>query len=83
MTTSTSALVPTRFLAQPLALLLAVAAWKTTSDLLSTPFDVARLHYSFAVRLGVARRSKLDGRVVEQALGTLERLSLGIFARRR
>jgi hypothetical protein len=61
---------------------LATAARQATSRMLALPFDIARAQYASAVRLGVVRRSMLDGRAFEQSLGAIERLTLGVFARR-
>jgi hypothetical protein len=61
--------------------LLAVAR-QATSGFLAAPFNIARAQYSAAVQLGFVRRSMLDGRAVEQSLAALERLSLGVLARR-
>lgn len=57
------------------------AVRRAASGLLALPFDAVRAQYGAAVELGLIRRSMLDGRAFEQALGALERLSLGAFAR--
>lgn len=57
------------------------AVRRAASGLLALPFDAVRAQYGAAVELGLIRRSMLDGHAFEQALGALERLSLGAFAR--
>lgn len=49
---------------------------------LALPFDVARSLYAKAVQVGLIERSMLANRDFELALGALEGLALGPFARR-
>ncbi|MBK1682558.1 MULTISPECIES: hypothetical protein [Rhodoferax] len=55
---------------------------KTTSQLLSLPFDLARANYAAAVRLGLIKNSLLNSARFEQRLGAAERLTLGPWARK-
>jgi hypothetical protein len=52
-----------------------------TKALLALPFDLARSQYASAVQAGLLQRSMLASRDFEHALGALERLTLGSFAR--
>ena len=47
------------------------------------PFDAVRAQYARAARAGLIQRSMLAQRDFERALGSLERLLLGPWARRR
>ena len=46
------------------------------------PFDAMRFSYATAVQRGLVRRSMLDSRDVEKALGAMERALLGPLARK-
>jgi hypothetical protein len=50
--------------------------------LLRVPFDAMREQYASAVRAGLIERSLLDSASFERKLGTLERATLGPWARR-
>jgi hypothetical protein len=50
-------------------------------DVLGLPFDVARAQYARAVQLGLIERSMLASRDFSRALGSLEKLTLGPWAR--
>ena len=50
--------------------------------LLSLPFDAVRLHYAACVQAGLIRPSILESRDLERALASMERLTLGPWARR-
>ena len=49
---------------------------------LALPFDAVRAQYGRAVQVGLIERSMLGGRDFERALGSLEKLILGPWARR-
>ncbi len=51
-------------------------------DVLGLPFDVARAQYAAAVQWGLVERSMLASRNFAHALGALEQLALGPWARR-
>jgi len=61
-------------LPMPLLVTPLLACWRL-------PFDTLRVMYGNAVQAGLLRRSMLDGRRLEQALGEAERLLLGPLAR--
>jgi hypothetical protein len=50
--------------------------------LLSLPFDALREQYAQAARAGIVKRSLVASGHFERALGALEQLSYGPFARR-
>ena len=54
----------------------------TTALLLGLPFDLARANYARAVRLGFLENSLLKSARFERELSEIERLSLGMWARR-
>jgi hypothetical protein len=58
------------------------AAWKIGKAIAALPFDAIRFQHAGAVQAGFIRNSMLESRNFEQALGALERLSLGPLARR-
>ena len=58
------------------------AAWHACTVLAAAPFDVIRAQHANAVKAGLVRKSLLESRNFERALGALERLSLGPLARR-
>ena len=58
------------------------AAWKAGKMLAALPFDALRFGYAGAVRAGLVENSMLASRDFEQALGRLERVTLGPLARR-
>jgi hypothetical protein len=58
------------------------AAWKLARTIAAMPFDAIRFQHASAVQAGLIRNSMLESRNFEQALGALERLSLGPLARR-
>lgn len=58
------------------------AAWQAGQKLVSWPFDALRLQHAQAVQAGLMPNSMLASRNFEQALGALERLTLGPLARR-
>jgi len=55
---------------------------RTSQLALGLPFDVARETYAKAVRLGLIADSMLAEARFEQKLGTMEKLTLGPWARR-
>jgi len=55
---------------------------RATTSVLVLPFDIAREMYSKAVQVGVLRNSMLASRDFSQALGVLEKTTLGPWARR-
>ena len=57
-------------------------ATKATMDVLALPFDAMRFAYARAVNAGRLPRSMLANRDFERSLGALERLTLGLWARR-
>ncbi len=59
----------------------AAAATRALSGLLALPFDAARAQYGTAVQWGLAPRSMLAARDVENTLSALEKLTLGPLAR--
>ena len=54
---------------------------KTTSLVLSQPFDMARAQYAFGVRAGVFQNSLLACARFERNISSLEKLTLGPWAR--
>ncbi len=58
------------------------AAAHTAIDCMRLPFDAAREQYAQGVQAGLIQRSMLAARDFEQALGSLEQLTLGPLARR-
>jgi hypothetical protein len=54
---------------------------KTSRILLDLPFDLARERYAQAVRIGFIEDSILAQAKFGQYLGTMEKLSLGLWAR--
>ena len=58
------------------------AVSRTGQQALAYPFDGVRAQYAYAVRAGLIRRSMLAHRDFERALGAVERLCLGPWARR-
>lgn len=54
----------------------------TTSLILGLPFDLARANYAQAVRLGFFEHSLLKSARFSRDIGEIERLSLGLWARR-
>ena len=57
------------------------AATGIAMDVLGLPFDVARAQYARAVQLGMIERSMLASRNFSRVLGSLEKLTLGPWAR--
>jgi hypothetical protein len=57
------------------------AAFKLARAIAAAPFDALRFQHASAVRAGFIRNSILESRDFEQALGALERTSLGPLAR--
>jgi len=55
---------------------------QTTALILGLPFDLARANYAHAVRLGFLENSLLKSARFERELSEIERLSLGLWARR-
>ncbi len=55
---------------------------QTTALILGLPFDLARANYARAVRLGFLENSLLKSARFERELSEIERLSLGLWARR-
>jgi hypothetical protein len=60
----------------------ATAASRAAQQTLALPFDAIRAEYVGAVRAGLIQRSMLAQRDFERVLGTVERFSLGPWARR-
>ncbi len=58
------------------------AARSLARAIAALPFDTIRFQHASAVQAGLIRNSMLESRDFEQALGALERLSLGPLARR-
>ena len=58
------------------------AALQVGVGALRLPFDAARAQYAKCVQVGLIERSMLASRDFECALGALEKLSLGLLARR-
>ena len=58
-----------------------IAATGIALDVLGLPFDVARAQYARAVQLGMIERSMLASRDFSRVLGSLEKLTLGPWAR--
>ncbi len=54
----------------------------TTSLILGLPFDLVRASYARAVRLGLIEHSMLKSARFAQELCEIERLTLGLWARR-
>lgn len=54
----------------------------TATLVLGLPFDLARALYAHAVRFGLIEHSLLKSARFERNLGTVERLTLGPWARR-
>lgn len=57
------------------------AATGVAMDVLGLPFDIARAQYARAVQLGMIERSMLASRDFSRVLGSLEKLTLGPWAR--
>lgn len=57
-------------------------AWCGGQALVHWPFDALRLQHAQAVQAGLVRRSLLESRDFERGLAALERLTLGLLARR-
>jgi hypothetical protein len=57
------------------------ALGKTTSLALSQPFDMARAQYAFGVRAGLFQNSLLACARFERNISSLEKLTLGPWAR--
>lgn len=55
---------------------------RTTSLILGLPFDLARANYARAVRFGLIEHSMLKSARFAKELSEIERLSLGLWARR-
>jgi hypothetical protein len=55
---------------------------QTTALILGLPFDLARANYARAVRLGLLENSLLKSARFSRELSEIERLSLGLWARR-
>jgi hypothetical protein len=72
---------PTPLAAPPDGAAVARAAAHAMSTLLALPFDAARAQYGTAVQWGLAPRSMLAARDVENTLSALEKLTLGPLAR--
>lgn len=53
----------------------------TTKLALGWPFDMARVNYARAVRLGLIEHSLLQGAKFERELAEMERHTLGLWAR--
>lgn len=66
----------------PLLVDSACAAARAGTGILRLPFDTARAHHARCVQTGIIERSMLASRDFECALGAVERLTLGPFARR-
>jgi hypothetical protein len=60
---------------------LALAVWDWRSTAVAAPFDLARSEYAAGVQCGFIERSILASAAYERGLGTLERQTLGPFAR--
>ena len=54
---------------------------QTASPILSLPFDLARVNYAQAVRLGLIEHSLLKSARFAQELRKIEQLTLGPWAR--
>ncbi|MBB1076571.1 hypothetical protein HUU62_19405 [Rhodoferax sp. 4810] len=54
----------------------------TASLILGLPFDLARANYAHAVRLGFIEHSMLKSARFAKELTEIERLTLGLWARR-
>ncbi len=54
---------------------------RTSQLMLGLPFDLAREQYARAVRIGFIEQSMLANAKFEQSIATLERLTLGPWAR--
>jgi len=50
-------------------------------DVMGLPFDIARAQYARAVQLGLIERSMLASRDFSRVLGSMERMTLGPWAR--
>jgi hypothetical protein len=59
------------------------AVTPSMSALLGLPFDLAREMYSGAVRAGIIRNSPIASARFSRALCASEKLTLGLWARRR
>ncbi|MFZ4480061.1 MAG: hypothetical protein ACOYNZ_09255 [Rhodoferax sp.] len=57
------------------------AAGRTCQLVLGLPFDLAREQYAEAVRIGFIEQSMLGNARFERTLSTLEKLTLGPWAR--
>ncbi len=57
------------------------AATGVAMDVMGLPFDIARAQYARAVQLGLIERSMLASRDFSRVLGSLERMTLGPWAR--
>ena len=60
----------------------AAAVARFVMQALALPFDTTRSLYALAAQVGLVERSMLRHREFERALGAIERLSLGLWARR-
>lgn len=58
------------------------SGWPLVTQTRALPFDTARSLYARAVQAGLIERSLLANAEFERALGALERLTLGPWARR-
>lgn len=58
------------------------AGWKVIQAIVCLPFDAMSAQYTNAVRAGLIENSILASRDVGRAIESLERLTLGPFARR-
>jgi hypothetical protein len=56
-------------------------ATRIAMDVLGLPFDIARAQYAAAVQWGLVERSMLASRNFAHALGAMEQLALGPWAR--
>ena len=77
-----SLLLPLTFGVFPAVTATVSAALQVGVGALRLPFDAARAQYAKGVQVGLIERSMLASRDFECALGTLEKLSLGLLARR-
>lgn len=57
-------------------------AWAAGKRLAAMPFDAMRNSHAIAARAGLVQNSMLASRDFEQAMGALERATLGPLARR-
>lgn len=54
---------------------------RTSSRMLALPFDMARVHYATAVRAGIIEQSLIAGAKFERMLSSMEKATLGPWAR--